>query len=66
MVGAAISHWSLRKYKQVFTGNLVLLLASLSWPSAGSDLKRQTRGVAPPTEPAGRALTSDRAVSSDL
>jgi hypothetical protein len=29
MVGAAISHWSLRKYKQVFTGNLVLLLASL-------------------------------------
>jgi DoxX-like family len=29
MVGAAISHWSLREYKQVFAGNLVLLLASL-------------------------------------
>jgi uncharacterized membrane protein YphA (DoxX/SURF4 family) len=27
MVGAAVSHWSLREYKQVFGVNLVLLLA---------------------------------------
>lgn len=29
MVGAAISHWSLREYKQVFGVNLVILLACL-------------------------------------
>ena len=27
MVGAAVSHWSLREYQQVFAVNLVLLLA---------------------------------------
>lgn len=29
MVGAAVSHWSLREYKQVFAVNLVLFLVAL-------------------------------------